>query len=424
MRFLGEDILLEEKLNAAKRNSLDASQFGLPKQRKYPLNDANHVRSAMRYFDKCPDNLKPELARNIKKAAKKYGVEIDKDSKINSYTETSQYPYQEAPNNNQQQQNNNNAQAADADDAPADYADAAGAGAPTDNVTDAGSPDYTGEEQPEEDEGDQQQGADTTADAGQDTDPNAQNINLDGQAPENTDTTDANDPNAANPEDNNTNTDVNPDANTPGDTADPNAGADTPDGGEDTATDYTTDEAPSGDDAEGDDGTGGEGQEDPNAAGDAGADDMGAGDAGGASGLDAELQQLQQDVFSNLTDQQMQLRINDVKDSYIELYNNIANTAKRLVDVNRSSSNISTINFLNETLNSLRGMVRDALTDSFNTKSLAENEMILQKFISIYSMILKIVERLANKEEKDDKKNKEDENNEEDSFSSDMDEGQ
>lgn len=424
MRFLGEDILLEEKLNAAKRNSLDASQFGLPKQRKYPLNDANHVRSAMRYFDKCPDNLKPELARNIKKAAKKYGVEIDKDSKINSYTETSQYPYQEAPNNNQQQQNNNNAQAADADDAPADYADAAGAGAPTDNVTDAGSPDYTGEEQPEEDEGDQQQGADTTADAGQDTDPNAQNINLDGQAPENTDTTDANDPNAANPEDNNTNTDVNPDANTPGDTADPNAGADVPDGGEDTATDYTADEAPSGDDAEGDDGTGGEGQEDPNAAGDTGADDMGAGDAGGASGLDAELQQLQQDVFSNLTDQQMQLRINDVKDSYIELYNNIANTAKRLVDVNRSSSNISTINFLNETLNSLRGMVRDALTDSFNTKSLAENEMILQKFISIYSMILKIVERLANKEEKDDKKNKEDENNEEDSFSSDMDEGQ
>lgn len=419
MNFLDEDILLEEKLTAAKRNKIDPFQFGLFKQRKYPLIDANHVRSAIRFFDKCPEKLKPELAMNIKKAAKKYGVKIDEKSKINFYAESTQIPYQEAPNNNQQTQNNNNAQAANADDAPTDYTDAAGAGAPTNNVTDAGSPDYTGEEQPEENEEDQQQGA-NTADAEQNTGDD-QNIDLNGQPPENNNTTDQNDPNATNQDVNNTNTDVNPDNTTSGDAANTDQGTDAG-GAEDTATDYTAEE-PSGDDSEGDDGTGGEeGAEDTDTTTDGDTGDTG-GDAGGATGLDAELQQLQQDVFSNLSDQQMQLRINSIKDSYIELYNNITNTSKRLIDVNRSSSNISTINFLNENLNSLKNMVRDALTDSFNTKSLTENEIILQKFISIYSMILKIVERLANKEEKDDKKNKGDVNDE-DSFSSDVNEEQ
>lgn len=34
------------KLNAAKRNSLKSSTFGLPKQRKYPINDRAHAANA------------------------------------------------------------------------------------------------------------------------------------------------------------------------------------------------------------------------------------------------------------------------------------------------------------------------------------------------------------------------------------------
>lgn len=34
------------KLKAAKRNKLSKSEFGLPRERKYPVNDANHARNA------------------------------------------------------------------------------------------------------------------------------------------------------------------------------------------------------------------------------------------------------------------------------------------------------------------------------------------------------------------------------------------
>lgn len=35
------------KLTAAKRNKLPSSSFALPKERKYPIFDANHARNAL-----------------------------------------------------------------------------------------------------------------------------------------------------------------------------------------------------------------------------------------------------------------------------------------------------------------------------------------------------------------------------------------
>lgn len=38
--------------------------------------DAAHVRAAEAYFRYCPEDLKPELARNILKFAAAYGVDV------------------------------------------------------------------------------------------------------------------------------------------------------------------------------------------------------------------------------------------------------------------------------------------------------------------------------------------------------------
>lgn len=79
--------LAEEKATSAKeRNALPDSAFGLPDERKYPLTDAAHVKSAISYFHKCPEAKKPILAKNILKACKKYHVEINKDAEWYQYT--------------------------------------------------------------------------------------------------------------------------------------------------------------------------------------------------------------------------------------------------------------------------------------------------------------------------------------------------
>ena len=75
----------ESKLSSSQRDKLKDSDFGLPKERKFPIHDRAHVQQAIRFFGDCPANKKPELAKRIKKAASEFGVEIDSKSIINKY---------------------------------------------------------------------------------------------------------------------------------------------------------------------------------------------------------------------------------------------------------------------------------------------------------------------------------------------------
>jgi hypothetical protein len=62
---------------ASARAKLPASAFAFPKERKEPLVDAGHVRSAVARFDQVRGVTDPERAQafaNIKAAAEYYGV--------------------------------------------------------------------------------------------------------------------------------------------------------------------------------------------------------------------------------------------------------------------------------------------------------------------------------------------------------------
>jgi hypothetical protein len=66
-------------MSQKKRDSLNSQKFAFPKQRKEPLNDAKHVRNAISRFDQVEgvsDEQRDKAWRRIKKAAKKYGVEV------------------------------------------------------------------------------------------------------------------------------------------------------------------------------------------------------------------------------------------------------------------------------------------------------------------------------------------------------------
>lgn len=68
------------KLSTAERNDLPEYVFAFPKQRKEPLTDAGHVRNALARFDQVKgvsDEDRDLAFKNIKKAAKHFGVEIN-----------------------------------------------------------------------------------------------------------------------------------------------------------------------------------------------------------------------------------------------------------------------------------------------------------------------------------------------------------
>jgi hypothetical protein len=67
------------QLDAAERKALSDREYAFPKQRKEPLTDASHVRNAIARFDQVRDVTdaeREEAFKRIKRAAKKFGVEI------------------------------------------------------------------------------------------------------------------------------------------------------------------------------------------------------------------------------------------------------------------------------------------------------------------------------------------------------------
>ncbi len=71
------------KMNESDRDKVASDEFAFPKERKEPLNDASHVRNAIARFDQVKgvtDEERDEAWRRIRKAANKFGVEVNESS--------------------------------------------------------------------------------------------------------------------------------------------------------------------------------------------------------------------------------------------------------------------------------------------------------------------------------------------------------
>jgi hypothetical protein len=71
------------ELSEKQRDKLSKTEFAFPKERKEPLEDASHVRTAIARFDQVKgvsDRERDEAWSRIKKAADKFGVEVHEKS--------------------------------------------------------------------------------------------------------------------------------------------------------------------------------------------------------------------------------------------------------------------------------------------------------------------------------------------------------
>jgi len=75
------------EMSAAERNKLPDSAFGIPSQRKYPLDTEAHVKSAIKFFNYVDKEHEEELAKNIIKAIKKFNMHptVGKNNRFSNY---------------------------------------------------------------------------------------------------------------------------------------------------------------------------------------------------------------------------------------------------------------------------------------------------------------------------------------------------
>lgn len=70
------------KLSEEERDALPAREFAFPDQRKEPIEDAGHVRSAVARFNQVKDvtdTERDEAWGRIRAAARKFDVDLDED---------------------------------------------------------------------------------------------------------------------------------------------------------------------------------------------------------------------------------------------------------------------------------------------------------------------------------------------------------
>jgi hypothetical protein len=73
---------MTQELDAADRNAMPDSEYAFPRLRKEPLSDASHVRNAIARFDQVrdvSDEERREAFERIKRAARRYGIEMSED---------------------------------------------------------------------------------------------------------------------------------------------------------------------------------------------------------------------------------------------------------------------------------------------------------------------------------------------------------
>ena len=67
------------------RDNLKDNEFGIPEDRKYPLDSKKHVMSAIKLFGHAKESKKKALAERIKSAADKYNINIPEKTQVSKY---------------------------------------------------------------------------------------------------------------------------------------------------------------------------------------------------------------------------------------------------------------------------------------------------------------------------------------------------
>ena len=182
--------------------------------------------------------------------------------------------------------------------------------------------------------------------------------------------------------------DENPETINAGDTAgDDNAPADNQDNTQDTGADddfsIDTDLDDGGDDTD----TGEEGGD---------TQDFGNDDTGGTGeGTDDEPVEANTDMFSSLSAEEQVVKIAQLKQQYADLYDSCDSILEKINNVESNETTIIPVSRISASINDLKGFIMDYLYQEFANKSYYENDVMFNRFLTIFKSVSNILETIA-----------------------------
>ena len=100
-----------------------------------------------------------------------------------------------------------------------------------------------------------------------------------------------------------------------------------------------------------------------------------------------QLKQDEQEIFKDLSPQQIQIKIKELKDKYSTLIIDINKTLTNLNKVSHTTFDDTTLDFVVKKLMELKDICKDSLLYTFDTRTYIENQVHLQKILVTYNII-------------------------------------
>jgi hypothetical protein len=112
------------------------------------------------------------------------------------------------------------------------------------------------------------------------------------------------------------------------------------------------------------------------------------------SSINPKLQELENVIFDSLSDAEKQLKIKELKELYISVYNKCTTITDMMTEVKRDEATIQIIEYISNTLLDLKQYVNDYINDIFDSKTYVENLSQLQKYIMVFNAVNKVLAQI------------------------------
>ena len=110
-----------------------------------------------------------------------------------------------------------------------------------------------------------------------------------------------------------------------------------------------------------------------------------------------KIKQIEDDLFKDLTPEQLAIKNMELKQRYLELYTVINDIIIRVNKIPKRSYNIKVLEFTGLKLVELRDLVQTYLTYTFNTKTYIENTINYQQYLATMSTINSLLREITPK---------------------------
>lgn len=103
-----------------------------------------------------------------------------------------------------------------------------------------------------------------------------------------------------------------------------------------------------------------------------------------------KLKDLESIVFDDLSSEEKKMKIKELKDLYIAVYNKCGSILELITGIRKDEETVQIIEYISNTLIDLKQYVNDYMNDVFDSKTYMENLSQLQKYIMILTAINKV----------------------------------